>query len=555
MATYPHVNKAHQYCRDVLSGKIDACLQVKQACKRHLDDLEKSRDKNYRWRFDKEKAERVCEFIECLVHVKGEWAGKLIILEPWQCFIECCIFGWVDKKTGYRRFTKAEIYVPRKNGKSVLAAGTADYMFLADGEAGAEVYSGATSEKQAWEVFRPAKQMIEKSPDIKEFFGVDVFAKSMFSYESASRFEPVVGKPGDGSSPHLATVDEYHEHDTSELYDTMATGMGARRQPLMFVISTAGVNLAGPCKESFDELIKVLAGVTENDRLFGIIYTIDKEDDWRDYKNWKKANPNYGISPTEDFIQQQYQTAMQSPGKRNIILCKHLNMWLSVNTAWMDMQKLEKCADITLVLDAMRGKRCVGALDLSSKIDLSALMLVFWDDVNVYLFGKYYSCRGTVDKPENSHFQAWEHQELLTVTEGERIDYGVIKEDVLELHANFEPDFFAFDPTFAAQLCFDLTNEGVTMVEVKQTVLQFSDPMKELEADVLSGKLRYNGCKMLTWMFSNVVAHYDKKENIFPNKTNRKNKIDGVVAAIMGYNGMMRVKTTPKAAEPGIIVI
>lgn len=552
---YPHVNKANQYCRDILSGKIDSCLYVKQACQRHLDNLEKSKDKKYRWRFDRAKAEKVCEFIECLVHVKGEWAGKLIVLEPWQCFIECSIFGWVDKKSGYRRFTQAEVYVPRKNGKSVLAAGTADYMLLADREAGAEVYSGATSEKQAWEVFRPAKLMIEKSPEVKEHFGVETFAKSCFVGATASRLEPVVGKPGDGASPHMAIVDEYHEHDTSELYDTMATGMGSRRQPLIFIISTAGVNLAGPCKESHDELAKVLSGAMENDRLFGIIYTIDKADNWQDYKNWKKANPNYGVSLTADFIQQQYQTAIQSPSKRNIILCKHLNLWLSVNVAWMDMPALEKCSDLKLVIDAMRGKRCVGGLDLSSKIDLSALVLVFWDEKKIYVFGKYYSCRGTVDKPENSHFQTWEHQGLLTVTDGERIDYGVIKEDVLELHANFEPDLFAYDPTFAAQLCFELGNEGVTMVEVKQTVLQFSDPMKEVEADIKSGRFRYDGCKMLTWMFSNVVAHYDKKENIYPNKTNRKNKIDGVVALIMAYSGMMRLKSTPKPPEPGIFII
>jgi len=552
---YPHVNKANQYCREVLSGKIDACLYVRQACQRHLSDLEKSKAKNYRWTFDKEKAERVCEFIEHQVHVKGKWAGELIRLEPWQCFIECSIFGWVDKKTSFRRFAEVFVLVPRKNGKSVLAAGTANYMFLADGEAGAEVYSGATSEKQAWEVFRPAKQMIEKTPDFKGFFGVDIFAKSMFHAETASRFEPVIGKPGDGASPTLGIVDEYHEHATSDLFDTLQTGMGARDQAMMFTISTAGTNKAGPCGVYFDQCEKILAGTLKNDRVFAIMYGIDKGDDWKDLKSWKKANPNFGVSVNEEYLMQQLETAKQNPSKQNIIRCKNLNQWLTVDTAWMDMLKLEKCKDLALVVEAMQGKKCILGLDLASKIDIAALIYLFYDDDRFYVFGKYFSPRATVEKPQNQHYQTWELEERLTVHEGEIIDFNAIKDEIREACKMFDVQAVAFDPWQATQLATELTAEGIVMVEVRAGALSFSEPMKETEAAIYSQKFSYDGCPILTWMFGNVVAHYDKKENIYPNKTRNENKIDGVVALIMAMNLAIRFKSAAPPPEPQIFFL
>ena len=548
---YPHVNKAHQYCRDVISGKIDACLFVRQACQRHLTDLKKSDGKSYRWIFDRERAERICELIEHQVHVKGKWAGELVRLEPWQCFIECASFGWVDKKTKFRRFTEVFVLVPRKNGKSVLAAGTANYMFLADGESGAEIYAGATNEKQAWEVFRPAKQMIEKSPGFKETFGVEIFAKSMFHAESASRFEPVIGKPGDGASPYLAIVDEYHEHDTSDLFDTMVTGMGARDQAMMFTISTAGTNKAGPCGIYYDKIVKILGGQMQNDRVFGIIFTIDKDDDWTDLRVWKKANPNFGVSVNEEYLIKQLETAKQDVSKQNIIRCKHLNQWLTVDAAWMDTIKLGECKNLALVMESMKGKKCILGLDLASKIDIAALVILFYDDQKYYAFGRYYSPRATVEKPENQHYQTWELEERLTVTPGQIIDYDIIKDDIREICSQFDVEAIAYDPFQATQLSTELSNEGLTMVETRATVLNFSEPMKQLEATIYSKAFEYDGCPVLTWMFSNVVAHYDKKDNIYPNKARNENKIDGVVALIMALNMAMRLRSAAPV-EPQI---
>jgi len=475
----------------------------------------------------------------------------LVRLEPWQCFIECASFGWVDKKTKFRRFTEVFVLVPRKNGKSVLAAGTANYMFLADGESGAEIYAGATNEKQAWEVFRPAKQMIEKSPGFKETFGVEIFAKSMFHAESASRFEPVIGKPGDGASPYLAIVDEYHEHDTSDLFDTMVTGMGARDQAMMFTISTAGTNKAGPCGIYYDKIVKILGGQMQNDRVFGIIFTIDKDDDWTDLRVWKKANPNFGVSVNEEYLIKQLETAKQDVSKQNIIRCKHLNQWLTVDAAWMDTIKLGECKNLALVMESMKGKKCILGLDLASKIDIAALVILFYDDQKYYAFGRYYSPRATVEKPENQHYQTWELEERLTVTPGQIIDYDIIKDDIREICSQFDVEAIAYDPFQATQLSTELSNEGLTMVETRATVLNFSEPMKQLEATIYSKAFEYDGCPVLTWMFSNVVAHYDKKDNIYPNKARNENKIDGVVALIMALNMAMRLRSAAPV-EPQI---
>ncbi|MFR7889451.1 MAG: terminase large subunit domain-containing protein, partial [Bilophila wadsworthia] len=291
--TYPHVEAALRYARDVVAGRILACKWVILACKRQLDDLE-------RWDgvdgapyfFDRAAAERVIKFEEMMPHVKGEWARKRMTLklEPWQKFILSTLFGWKRAKDGLRRFREAYIEVPRKNGKSCFVAPMGLYMLVADGEEGAEVYSGATTEKQAWEVYGPAQIMAKRAEGFMEHYGVDVRAKNMNLIGSASRFEPLIGDPGDGASPHCAIVDEYHEHDSPRLYDTMITGMGARRQPLIIVITTAGFNLGGPCYDMRLRAGKVLDRTLQDEELFAVVYTIDADDDWKSPEALRKAN-------------------------------------------------------------------------------------------------------------------------------------------------------------------------------------------------------------------------------------------------------------------------
>lgn len=292
--SYPNVNAANQYARNVVRGKIPACQFVIQACQRHIDDMAAEKSKKFRYRFDKDMAEKAAKFIQLLPHTKGEWAFKRmpITLEAWQLFIVCCAFGWVQKGSKLRRFREVYTEIPRKNGKSAISAGVALYCFTCDNEFGAEVYSGATTEKQAWEVFRPARLMCKRTPLLVEAFGIEVNASNLNRPEDGARFEPLIGNPGDGASPHCAIVDEYHEHPTDSLYTTMLTGMGARRQPLMWAITTAGYNIEGPCYDKRREVIEMLNGTVPNEELFGVIYTVDEGDDWTDPKVLEKANPN-----------------------------------------------------------------------------------------------------------------------------------------------------------------------------------------------------------------------------------------------------------------------
>lgn len=707
-----------------MSGQILACKWVKLACQRHLNDLIASKNAEYPYRFDQEKANRVCEFIEGLPHVKdggNASAGELIKLQPWQAFVLACIFGWVKRLNGYRRFRTAYICIPRKNGKalaintdiltpsgwktmgdlqvgdavygpdgkprrivaatevmhnrpcyavefsdgetiiadaqhqwltdsrrdrdrlkgkggktagpkptiktteeiassvwcrreanhripiatavdklkrkatrqralairsghrqivrcepvesvpvrciqvaaedglflagrslvtthnSLLGAGVGLYMFCAAGDFGAEVYSGATTEKQAWEVFRPAKLIAQRTPELQEAFGIDVNAKGMVILSNGSRFEPVVGKPGDGASPSCAIIDEYHEHDTDELFDTMQTGMGARREPLMFVITTAGSNIAGPCHALQSNLQKVLDGSIEQDELFGIIFSIDESDNWTTEEALRKANPNYGVSVFPEYLQLQQATAIRDSGKQNVVKTKHFNLWVNAKTAWMNMQRWHALADPSLRAEEFRGLPCYAAVDLSSKLDITARVKIFRKVVNgkehYYLFGAFYLPEDRASEPELQHYQKWVHDRHLLTTPGNVLDYEAIADDTIadiKAHRILE---LGFDPWNAEQFAQKVAAATpVKAIEIPQQVRHMSDPMKQFEALVVDGRIHHDGNPVLNWMMSNVVAKIDAKENIFPNKERPEGKIDGAVAAIMALSRAMLAK-------------
>jgi phage terminase large subunit-like protein len=536
------VGMAQEYAQAVVKGKIVACKWVKLACKKHLDDLKASRRKAFPYYFDEDAATKVCTFLSLMPHTKGKWARKreTITLEPWQCFGFVALFGWKIKKNGRRRYRKAYFAVPRKNGKSIIGSGIGLYMFSVDGEFGAEVYSGATTEAQAWEVFRPAKQMLERTPALQQALGAEVWAKALLVPADGSRFEPVIGKPGDGASPSCAIVDEYHEHDTSELVDTMETGMGAREQPLLLMITTAGFNIAGPCYDQEVEAKKVLEGVLDDPELFALIYTIDEGDDWTKPEALRKANPNFGISVDEDFLLAQQRGAIQSAAKQTRFKTKHLNIWCSAKSAWLNLLDWNRCADYTLRPEQFKGERCYVILDLASRSDICVIMLMFVKVIggkqHFYLFGRYYLPEHAIENdPKNSGaYRKWVIEGFLEQHDGAEIDFDLIEQDTLEMVAEYGPEEVVFDPYRAAQLEQRLTKNGVTAVEFRQIVNNMSLPMKELEAAIKAGRVHHDGNPLLTWMMSNVVAKLDAKDNIYPRKEKPEQKIDGPVAAIMG---------------------
>lgn len=537
-----HAERAHWYAEQVVGGGIPAGRYVRKACQRHLDDLKKSAKKSYPYTFDAAAGALVCEFIEYLPHTKGKWAAKRedIRLEPWQCFLVVVGFGWMRKSNGKRRFRVFYWEIPRKNGKSLLAGGIGNYMFVADGEYGAEVYSGATSEKQAWEVFGPARAMMQKTPALQNHFAVEVMAKSMLVEENGSKFEPIIGNPGDGSSPSCAIVDEYHEHDTPALYDTMETGMGAREQPLILVITTAGTNIAGPCHEKHDEVMKVLDGVQENEELFGVIYGLDKGDDWASPASLRKANPNFGVSVNEDFLLSQQRQALLNPIQQAKFKTKHLNVWTSAYDGVMNMQQWHLCADPLLDEEALKGEDCVFAIDLASKTDLCSEQRLYRKEIDglphYYLFGRYWLPESAVEEPgpNAAHYAKWVTMGLLTQTDGATVDFAEITATVKADAKECNPQEIVYDPFNATQMAQAFMEEGIEVVEFIQQPQHFAVPLDELLAAVKDGRFHHDGNEITTWCMSNMVARPAKKGLISPIKQKPHQKIDGAIATIMG---------------------
>ncbi len=550
MASSGYATMARQYARDVVAGKMPTCKWVRAACQRQLDDLERFAGKSSSYRFnpkltDKQgrsfyPADNLCAFIERLPHVKGPLAGQPIRLEPWQVFILTTVFGWV-KPDGKRRFRRSYIEVPRGNAKSTLSSAVALYMLAADGEGGAEVYSLATTRDQARIVFGDAQTMARQSGGFRGRFGVGVGAHNLHVLASGSKFEALSaeGSTLDGLNIHFGCIDELHAHKTRTVYDVVETGTGKRDNSLLWVITTAGSNRSGICYEVRTFVTRMLDGVIEDDSQFGIIYGLDEADDWTLESALVKANPNWGISVRPEVLAPLQAKAMQLPSAMNNFKTKHLNEWVNADTAWMDMRAWDRCADSTLGLEGYAGEPCWIGLDLASKTDIAALVMVFphRERADAYaVFAKYYLPEDTVMATGNSQYAGWMQSGRLTVTPGNVIDFGWIEADLIDLASRFEIRAVAFDPFQATQLSTRMIAEGLPMIEVRPTVLNFSEPMKTLEALVLQKKLAHDGDPVMGWMASNVVAHLDAKDNIYPRKERPENKIDGIVALIMAIS-------------------
>jgi phage terminase large subunit-like protein len=551
---------AKRYAEQVVACEILTCRWVQRACQRQLNDLAKFKSKSSPYFFnpkltDKDgrsfyPADNLCGFIERLPHVKGPLAGEPIQLEPWQAFILTAVFGWV-KPDGKRRFRRSYIEVPRGNAKSTLSSALALYMLTADQEGGAEVYSLATTRDQARIVFGDAQTMARRSPGFRRRFSVEVGAHNMHVLASGSKFEALSaeGSTLDGLNIHFGCIDELHAHKTRTVYDVVETGTGKRDNSLLWVITTAGSNRAGICYEVRTFVTKLLDGVFEDDTQFGIIYGLDDTDDWTSESALIKANPNWGISVRSEVLLPLQAKAMQLPSAVNNFKTKHLNEWVNADTAWMDMRAWDACGDTTLDIEAYTGQPCWIGLDLASKTDIAALLIMFPHPelADAYVvFGKYYLPEDTVSASGNSQYEGWMRTGRLTVTPGNVIDFSWIEADLLEMASCFAVQAVAFDPFQATQLSTRMLAEGLPMIEVRPTVLNFSEPMKTLEALVLQKKLSHDGDPVLTWMASNVVAHLDVKDNIYPRKERAENKIDGIVALIMALS---------RAIKPGENVV
>lgn len=545
------VEKAHGYAKDVAEGRILACEFVRAACQRQLDDLDRLPGLGYL--FDESAANRVCAFVSCLPHIKGEWAkgNRKIELEPWQCFILCTVFGW-KRADGTRRFRTVYTEVARKNAKSTLSSGVGLYMLCADGEPGAEVYSAATTRDQAKIVWEDAKRMVDKTADLKAF-GVRTHAHAITG-PKASTFKPMSSEAGtaDGLNIHCAIVDELHAHPKRDLWEVIETATGARSQPLIWAITTAGSNRAGICYEQRDYVTKILKGVHRDETYFGIIYTLDskdgEQDDWADEANWIKANPNYGISVKPDDLQRKAAKALQQTSAQPGFLTKHLNIWVNADQAWMDMRRWERCGDPDLKIEDFHGQPCWLGCDLASKTDIAALGALFEKDYETeaglvrkrVLFRWCWAPEEAIEGARNSQYPGWAREGRLIETDGATTDFEAIGNKIRELAKSYDVRGIGFDPWQALKLMQELQAEGLPVVELRTTTGNMSEPMKTLETDVLNGKIVHEACPMAAWQVSNVVAHVDHNDNVMPRKERPENKIDLPVAWMSAYAMFLR---------------
>jgi phage terminase large subunit-like protein len=498
----------------------------------------------------------VCHFAELMKHEKGSLQGQRFKLEDWQIFILCNIFGFADDD-GIRRFREAFILVPRGNGKSPLAAIIALWMAFFDGEPGAEVYCGANTERQAWEVFRPAKAFVEQVEELTTRFGIEATAKSIYQALTRSRFQPVVGRPGDGASVYCGILDEFHESEDAELYDTFKTGANKRKNSLILIISTAGITTEGPCHRRQKDVSEVLDGTVENDRIFGITYGVDEDTDWTSRDALVMANPNLGISNVEESLIDDQKEAVRNPQKQNIFRTKHLNVWCSSTQQWLRDVAWSKCYDPEFTEESVKHLNCWLGSDLASKIDFSATVRLFRDDSqgdkpHYYCLARTYLPEVRVNLPENQHYQGWVHKGWITATPDSSMDYSVIERDALADAATFKTQELCYDQRYADQFSLRVSEQaGIPRVVVPPSPAELSPAMKELEAAIEDGRFHHNNNPVLTWCLRNVMTRETSAGNYtMPDKQRPENKIDAAIALFIAMRRAMLMPTESSYFEP-----
>lgn len=512
------------------------------------------------WWFDQPEAERICHFFETYIrHSKGEWAGQTIKLQDWQKRYLRRKFGW-RRPNGTRRYRRSVMFLPKKNGKSLMAAGEELYHLTADGEPGAQVYSCAANKDQAGEVFEEAKKMVGASPELSNL--LEVYAGSIFFQRTQSRLQSISSKAATkhGFNVHASIFDEVHAFATSELYDVVSAGAGARRQPMETVISTAGNNIASFGFELFDMAVKLRDGILEDPECLAIVYAADPDADWRSEEVWRAANPNFGVSVNPDFLRGELAKTRMRPAHEPVFRQLYLNIWSQAAKAWLPIEKWRACKSGNISIEALRGRPCWGALDLSRSIDMSAFVLIFPLEDGEYASLEWFWCpearvqeRSRTDKAQ---YASWIQQGSLLATEGDVIDYRFIRQKIKELGKVFKIQEIAYDRKYATEIVQNLQDlDGFTMVDVGQGMLSMSGPTKELERLLYARQFHHAGNPVTTWMASNVVVKMDEAENIKPDKKKSTDRIDGIVAMIMALGRATLREGDSVYKKRGLIVL
>ncbi len=495
--------------------------------------------------FDEEAADRAVNFIEkgC-THVKGELAGKAFILEKWQKDdIVRPLFGWKDKDTGLRKYRTCYVEIPRKNGKSNLAAALALYLMFADGEPGAEIISAAGDRGQANIVYHIAQEMIKNNKHLRSKAKV---LRNTIEYKS-SWYKSISAEAytKHGLNCHGIIFDELHTQPNRELWDVLTTSVGARRQPLIISLTTAGHDRASICYEMHEYSEGVLNGSIEDDSFLPVLYKAEPDDDWTDPETWKKANPGYGSICNEAYFMDAVKKAKSNPSMINSFLRLHLNIWTSAETAWIPDDIYMK-GDKPIPFDKLPSLPAYGGLDLASTQDLTAFALIFRDDENECF---YLLCHQFVNsvKAHNKKLAAgvdylnYEREGDITITPGNVTDYRIVKQYILDQCAKYDVQEIGYDPKFSTYIVAELTEEEITMQPMAQNITSMNGPTKEMEMEIMKGNVIHGGNKCLRWQFGCAIIYTDNNENKRVIKEQKENKkVDGVIASIIALNSYVQ---------------
>jgi phage terminase large subunit-like protein len=561
------------YARRVAAGRVLACQWHRLACARHLRDLARQKTAAFPFYLDRAEAALKIAFFAKLTHGKGEWAGQPIHLEPWQQFIIGSLFGWKRVADKARRFRVGYVEVPRGSGKSVMTAGIGLLLAFFDDEPGSEVYACATKREQAKIVFDYARRMVLASPGLRSRIWPGRW--TLVREATASKFQPLGADANttDGLRPHGGLIDELHAHKTGDLVGVIETGMGTRRQPLLFEITTAGTSVESICYQHHDYVCKVLAQVFDDETWFGFITTIDEGDDWQDERSWQKANPNYAISVKPADLKSKCETAAHMPAAQADFKRKHLNIWTEAHQVWIPPEAWAACPGP--LPSSIRPIAVAAGLDLSSKLDLTAFVVArkyrgprttdrpvtipvadedpevtrpaqaLTVDFEVEFIPFFWMPEATLQervRTDHVRYDLWLESGHLRATPGNVVDYDQIFREIVE---DIGPRFvlkdgqIGFDAYNATQFTLQLHAAGYTCVEVPQTVRMLSEPAKLLQALVVSQRVRHDDNRVMRWCMANVAVREDKKGNIYPFKPAATKRIDGAVAAIIALSRLI----------------
>ena len=516
------------------------CSHVGNAVNRYLSDRASG------WAFSENYAQHAIDFIEQLEHSTGDYAGKPFKLEGWQAFIIWNLFGFLNPD-GSRRFTRAYVEVPRKNGKSTFSSAVMLYGLMADGESAAQVYSAATKLDQAMMVFAESVRVCQNASWLSEALTVNNSVNNRRIVYGQSIYKPLEWNPSkqDGLNTHFAVIDEYHAHPNDELYNVLRNSMGARRQPLLFTITTAGFNRESPCYKHRNYCASVLSGGIKDDALFSVIYTLDEGDDWTDSANWAKANPNWGVSVYPRQLEQALTEAKEFVHKEVEFKTKLLNVWTDTALTWINDSIWMQCAEAGEV-DGI----CYGGLDLASTGDFCAFTLYFpeYSSIRTWYFLPSEAAYKRKDAAGAS-IRQWIADGQIIATDGNVTDYNFIQAKIVELAQQYDIKDIAYDRFNASQLVIDLQNEGLQMFPFGQGFISMSSPTKELERLVKDRQLKHDGNPVTRWMMGNILLKSDPAGNIKIDKAKSGDKVDGPVSVVMALGTAMQDAAKEKESD------